>query len=86
MAKGRKTGGRKAGTVNKITANVRDAFEQAFAQMGGVPQLVTWAKDNQGEFYKLFSRLLPVQVNADVTGHLTLEQLVAGKGPEGDGQ
>ena len=35
MAKGRKTGGRRAGTPNKIGAEVRAAILDAFVQVGG---------------------------------------------------
>lgn len=36
--------------------------------MGGVPALIEWAEDknNRGEFYKLYSKLLPKDV--EVTG------------------
>lgn len=62
MAKGRKTGGRQKGTPNKLTASAREAFQHAFAQMGGEAALVTWGKANPTEFYKLFARLIPTEV------------------------
>ena len=60
MAKGKKTGGRKAGTPNKISGSAREAFELAFLGIGGVPALTEWGKSNQGEFYKLYSRLISI--------------------------
>lgn len=64
MAKGQKTGGRVAGTPNKITTTAREAFQMAFDTIGGPERLATWAQDNQTEFYKLYGRLIPVDVNA----------------------
>ena len=63
MAKGRKTGGRLAGTPNKMTRNVRQALEIAFEQLGGVTALVDWGRDNPVEFYRLWAKLLPKELN-----------------------
>lgn len=65
MAKGRKTGGRRKGSVNKTTASVKQALTEAFTQKGGVPALLKWAKANETEFYKLWGRLVPVDVTSD---------------------
>ena len=66
MAKGHKTGGRKKGTPNRTTADVKAALVQAFDRLGGVDFLATWAKDNPAEFLRLWVKLLPTEVrNAD---------------------
>ena len=62
MAKGVKTGGRTKGTPNKMTVAVKEAFRQAFDELGGVDALVTWAQDNQTQFYQLYSKLIPTEV------------------------
>ena len=67
-----KTGGRTRGTPNKTTANVREAIEMAFAGIGGVEAFSSWAKENQTEFYKLYSKLLPLQVSGEVDGNITI--------------
>ena len=64
--------GRKKGSANKTTVKVREAMELAFEGIGGVPALVEWAQKNQTEFYKLFAKLLPVQVEASVDGKLDI--------------
>ncbi|MDA8165425.1 MAG: hypothetical protein M0017_10400 [Desulfobacteraceae bacterium] len=66
--------GRKKGTPNKATASVRAALEEAFEQLGGVETLAQWAEDNPGEFFKLWVKILPRDVN--VEQRLTLEDLV----------
>ena len=70
--KGKRFGGRQKGTPNKTTAKVKEAMELAFEGIGGVPALVEWAQDNQTEFFKLFAKLLPVQVEANVDGKLDI--------------
>lgn len=61
----RKAGpGRPKGSVNKTTANAKEAIEAAFEGIGGIPALTAWANDNQGDFYKMiFPKLIPVQLN-----------------------
>lgn len=61
--KGRKTGGRVAGTQNKFTVSVKEAFGEAFEKLGGVEALVKWAQRNQTDFYKLASKLIPADIN-----------------------
>ena len=68
--------GRPPGAANKTTASVRAALEAAFEQMGGVPSLVTWATNEPTEFYKLYAKLLPVQVQADMRHNGTISIIV----------
>ncbi len=63
MAKGVKTGGRKAGTPNKISLSVKESVLKTFVAIGGDKAMATWAKENQTEFYKIFSKLLPTEVS-----------------------
>lgn len=60
-----KTGGRKKGTPNKSTVKVKEAFEAAFENLGGVEALVKWGMKERSEFYKLYAKLLPVQITGD---------------------
>lgn len=57
-----KTGGRKKGTPNKLTASAKEAFAHAFEQIGGGGALAEWAQENRTEFYKLFARLIPTEI------------------------
>lgn len=70
MAKGIKTGGRKKGSVNKTTTAVKEALISAFEELGGVPSLVEWGRLNETEFYKLWVKVLPQEVNASLTGEV----------------
>lgn len=53
--------GRPNGARNLVTRAAREAFEMAFEQLGGVDALMSWARVNPTEFYKLYARLIPEQ-------------------------
>lgn len=60
--------GRKKGVPNKTTASVKQAIIDAFARVkvgdaaSGVDSLVQWGSDNPSEFYKLWGRLAPTEI------------------------
>ena len=54
--------GRKPGSKNKIPREAKQAFAHAFEECGGVRGLVAWGRENQTEFYKLYARLIQVEV------------------------
>lgn len=66
MAQGRKTGGRQKGTPNKATTAVKEALSAAYEGLGGTAHLIKWAKAEPGEFYKLWAKMLPTEVKAEV--------------------
>jgi len=57
--------GRPRGAKNKSTVKVKEAFEAAFESLGGVDALVVWGTKERSEFYKLYAKLLPVQITGD---------------------
>lgn len=54
--------GRKFGEINKTTKLVKGAMTEAFERLGGVDGLVAWGRENQTDFYKLWIKLLPLQI------------------------
>lgn len=70
-----KLGGRQKGTPNKATVAAREAFQLAFDEIGGGKALASWASANPTEFYKLYGRLIPVDVNAksELSGEVTVK-------------
>jgi len=70
MAKGKKTGGRKPGSINYMSAQVKVNFLRAFEGIGGAGKLQEWAQENLTEFYKLYARLLPTE--SSVTQETTI--------------
>ena len=55
--------GRPKGVPNRIGAKARDAFDRAFEELGGAQGLASWATDNKTDFYKLYARLIPMDMN-----------------------
>lgn len=62
-----KTGGRKPGSLNKTTAQVKAALLQAFEEVGGVRYLVQVAHDDPKTFCTLIGKVIPTEVAADLT-------------------
>jgi len=57
--------GRPKGSANKSTVAAKEALQMAFEGIGGVNALIAWATDekNQGEFFKLYTKLLPLDLH-----------------------
>lgn len=51
-------------TIRK--ADVIDGFTHAFELIGGIPRLAIWADEHPSEFYKLYGKLIPSTIKADV--------------------
>ena len=70
-----KSGGRIKGIPNKTTTTVREAFENAFKllQEDDEANVISWGKNNTTEFYKLSSKLIPLQITGDPNAPLTIQ-------------
>jgi hypothetical protein len=42
----------------------REAFQIAFEQLGGPKALTDWGRDNPTQFYTMYSKLIPQQIEA----------------------
>lgn len=72
MAKGRKTGGRKKGVANKLTADLRAMILDALDQVGGAKYLKDQAKNNPQAFIGLLGKVVPKDVTLNTSGSLNL--------------
>lgn len=74
MAKGgkREGAGRKAGTPNKLTTEVKEMILAALDRAGGIEYLTTQAHENPNAFLSLIGKVLPLQVKADVKGNVEI--------------
>lgn len=74
--KGAKIGGRPKGTPNKITRTVRETVLAVFTDLQADPKanLKAWAKEEPTEFYRIASKLIPTEVQAqvEVTGGVSI--------------
>jgi hypothetical protein len=76
MAKGKKTGGRRPGSINRTTASVKAALVAAFDELGGVEALVKWGRKNPNLFYPLWARLAPTEVKVEGESRTVTEVIV----------
>lgn len=60
----------------KINATAREQLELAFEQMGGVEALANYGRTDPEGFYKLWSKLLPLQIKADISVNVMMVDLV----------
>ena len=69
MAAGKKTGGRVAGTPNKLTKAARDVIAGCAEALGGMDRMVAWAKEdpvNERIFWSsIYPRMVPIDVTTD---------------------
>jgi hypothetical protein len=63
--KGKKTGGRTAGTPNKVTGELKTMILEALEGAGGVEYLKARAVDTPGPFLALVGKVLPLQVTGE---------------------
>lgn len=70
--------GRKKGVPNKTTAAVKDMILQALANKGGVKYLETQADKNPTAFLTLVGKVLPLDVNANLTGQIGMPPITLG--------
>ncbi len=61
--------GRPAGVPNKTTRALKQALEESFERLGGVEWLVQLAATEPKAYAGLLAKLLPTQIDADVTAH-----------------
>lgn len=59
--------GKPKGAVSKTTRLVKDVVAEVFNELQDDPKvkLKAWAKENPTEFYKLSSKLIPIQLGND---------------------
>lgn len=68
MANGRKTGGRKAGTPNKLNSLAKENIAAVFNRLGGTEAMAEWAAENPTAFYNIYAKLLPLQMTGEGGG------------------
>lgn len=61
-----KIGGRPKGALNVLSGTARENIIAVFTRLGGTSAMAKWARANQSDFYKLYGRLVPTQVEATV--------------------
>ena len=63
-----KGAGRKKGVPNKLSGSVKQNIVGVFDKIGGREKMAKWAEENQTDFYRLYGRLAPTEIEANVKG------------------
>lgn len=64
--------GRKEGSINKLTKTVKERVLEVFNELqeDSEANLLSWAKTEPTEFYKIAAKLIPADINAKVEGKI----------------
>ena len=64
--------GRKKGTKNKVTKDIKSCYMEVFDRMGGAEGLLKWAEENPDVFYGQISKMLPKDLEIKSEHDLTI--------------
>jgi hypothetical protein len=77
IGQGKPGPGRPKGALNKTTQLAKDAIAMAAEGLGGTDRLIAWAREdaqNERVFWgTIYTKLLPLQVNAELAGKVVAE-------------
>lgn len=64
--------GRKEGSINKLTKTVKERVLEVFNELqeDSEANLLSWAKTEPTEFYKIAAKLIPHDINAKIEGKI----------------
>jgi len=78
--------GRPKGQPNKISSLAKDNIIAVFDKLGGVDKMVVWAEEHQTDFYRIYARLMPIQVEGTGEDGAVIIKIVKGLGDDPDGE
>jgi hypothetical protein len=58
---------RPKGKPNVATAAAKENLIAVFTRLGGTAAMARWAKRNQTDFYRLYGKLVPQQIDMEIT-------------------
>lgn len=70
--------GRPKGVPNKATAAIKEMVIAALNEAGGVEYLVKQSRENPTAFMTLVGKVLPLDVNANLTGTIGMPPITLG--------
>lgn len=58
---------RPKGQPNTVSATAKENMIAVFTRLGGTAAMAKWARANQSDFYRLYARLIPQQIDLEVS-------------------
>lgn len=80
---GKKYGGRKKGTPNKMTKSVKDALLGAFDELGGKDYLIEVGREDPKTLCTLLAKIIPAEISAKLDGQATIMVVTGIDSPPG---
>lgn len=65
---------RPSGSKNKVGAEVKAQILATYERLGALKAFAEWAGENKTEFYRIYAKLAPTEIIADIT-HYAAEEL-----------
>jgi hypothetical protein len=59
--------GSRKGRPNAVTATAKENLIAVFNRLGGTAEMAKWARENLTDFYRLYARLVPQQIDLEIT-------------------
>lgn len=72
-----KKGGRPKGIPNKINIDIKNMIMEALEDAGGKDYLIRQADENPAAFMGLVAKIIPKDINANVSGELRISALAS---------
>lgn len=73
--------GRPKGIPNKLTRTLKQAIEESFEKVGGAEYLARMAVEQPAAYMTLLGKIIPQQVDANVTGKVGMPEIVLAMRP-----
>lgn len=83
--KGHKLGtGRPKGAPNKLTTSFKELVAKTYHELEDKrgKGLLSWATENESDFYKIASKLIPAEMQTQMTGELLIKVIREGNNPK----
>lgn len=65
------------GSKNKVSGTAKENIVAVFTRLGSTAAMADWARENLTEFYRIYARLLPTEVQVDSETRIYVMQLPA---------
>ncbi len=66
-----KIAGREKGTPNKVSATAKENIIAVFTRLGSTAAMARWAKRHPTDFYRIYARLLPTEIEGTLNVPVT---------------
>jgi hypothetical protein len=58
---------RTKGSKNAVGASAKENLINVFSKLGGTAAMANWARKNRTDFYRIYAKLIPQQIDLEVT-------------------